>query len=93
MILFTLDFLSRTPLQIPLYFFTGALGFLVYDSDDGRVDGNMGIKDQQQALIWIQKNIQQFGGDKNKVTFIPTVQIIMISMDYFRGSEVVHVIR
>jgi len=46
----------------------GALGFLVYDADDGKVDGNMGIKDQQQALIWIQNNIQQFGGDKNKVT-------------------------
>ena len=56
-----------------LFFVTGALGFLVYDSDDDRVDGNMGIKDQQQALVWIQNNIQQFGGDKNKVMSIPNV--------------------
>lgn len=28
----------------------------------------MGLKDQLLVLKWIQKNIENFGGDKNKVT-------------------------
>jgi carboxylesterase type B len=44
----------------------GPLGFLA--TDDKTVSGNMGIQDQILVLRWVQKNIEKFGGDPNKVT-------------------------
>ena len=44
----------------------GALGFLA--TDDKASAGNMGLLDQIQALRWIQKNIEAFGGDAKQVT-------------------------
>ncbi|KAK0076649.1 hypothetical protein PV325_005057 [Microctonus aethiopoides] len=41
-------------------------GFL--NADDEEAPGNQGLKDQVQALKWIQQNISQFGGDPNNVT-------------------------
>ena len=41
-------------------------GFL--STDDDILPGNYGIKDQQLALKWVKSNIQQFGGDPEKVT-------------------------
>eukprot|EP00008_Paramoeba_atlantica_P013234 CAMPEP_0201480094 /NCGR_PEP_ID=MMETSP0151_2-20130828/4659_1 /ASSEMBLY_ACC=CAM_ASM_000257 /TAXON_ID=200890 /ORGANISM="Paramoeba atlantica, Strain 621/1 / CCAP 1560/9" /LENGTH=536 /DNA_ID=CAMNT_0047861849 /DNA_START=76 /DNA_END=1686 /DNA_ORIENTATION=+ len=44
----------------------GVLGFL-YDPLSN-IQGNMGILDQREALIWVRDNIVNFGGDPNRVT-------------------------
>nr|QCC89034.1 carboxylesterase 19 [Meteorus pulchricornis] len=44
----------------------GVLGFL--NVDDEEAPGNQGLKDQVQALRWIQQNIAKFGGDPGNVT-------------------------
>ncbi|XP_033228892.1 uncharacterized protein LOC117180505 [Belonocnema kinseyi] len=42
------------------------LGFL--STGDSAAPGNFGIKDQVQALKWVQYNIRAFGGDPKRVT-------------------------
>ncbi|XP_041473830.1 cholinesterase 1-like isoform X2 [Lytechinus variegatus] len=44
----------------------GALGFMT--TGDGSIPANIGLLDQRQALIWIQDNIEAFGGDPARVT-------------------------
>jgi len=44
----------------------GPLGFL--GTNDKAATGNYGIHDQIMVLKWVQKNIEKFGGDSNKVT-------------------------
>ncbi|XP_043268660.1 juvenile hormone esterase-like isoform X2 [Venturia canescens] len=44
----------------------GVFGFL--NLEDGEVSGNQGLKDQLLALEWVQKNIENFGGDRENVT-------------------------
>lgn len=42
------------------------LGFI--STGDSHAPGNLGLKDQVEALRWVQKNIESFGGDAKNVT-------------------------
>lgn len=44
----------------------GVLGFL--STEDNKIPGNFGLKDQVEALKWVQKNIAAFNGDPKQVT-------------------------
>lgn len=44
----------------------GVLGFLNADSPEA--PGNVGLLDQHMALVWVKKNIHNFGGDPSRVT-------------------------
>lgn len=39
-------------------------------TEDGVIPGNLGLKDQVLALKWVNKNIDRFGGDPQKVTIV-----------------------
>ncbi|CAB3260354.1 unnamed protein product [Arctia plantaginis] len=61
------DFLiDREVVIVSLNYRLGILGFLSLDRKEA--PGNMGLRDQVQALKWIQNNISNFGGDPNNVT-------------------------
>ena len=44
----------------------GPFGFLSLGSEN--VPGNMGLRDQNMALKWVNRNIKQFGGNPDQVT-------------------------
>ncbi|KAK6622889.1 hypothetical protein RUM43_008740 [Polyplax serrata] len=61
------DFLvEQDVVLVTLNYRLGAFGFLSLQNEN--VPGNAGLKDQNLALKWVQKNIRAFGGDPNKVT-------------------------
>ncbi|KAL3274579.1 hypothetical protein HHI36_015962 [Cryptolaemus montrouzieri] len=61
------DFLvERNVVLVTFNYRTGIFGFL--STQDMASPGNYGLKDQHLVLKWIQKNIENFGGDPNSVT-------------------------
>ncbi|XP_058988202.1 esterase-5B-like isoform X2 [Musca domestica] len=61
------DYLMRNGnmILVKVVYRLGPLGFM--STEDEAITGNFGLKDQQLALKWIQKNIANFGGDPSKV--------------------------
>nr|ADZ96218.1 JHE-like carboxylesterase 2 [Pandalus japonicus] len=58
--------MSKDIILVVIQYRLGFLGFL--STEDSVMPGNYGLKDQTLALQWVQKNIQNFGGDPKRVT-------------------------
>ena len=58
--------LNKDVILVTINYRLGILGFLNLGTDE--VSGNQGLWDQYEALRWVQRNIQAFGGDPQKVT-------------------------
>ncbi|XP_076059058.1 juvenile hormone esterase-like isoform X2 [Oratosquilla oratoria] len=58
--------LERDVVLVVIQYRLGIFGFL--STEDLVIPGNFGLKDQTQALRWVQQNIAFFGGDPTKVT-------------------------
>ncbi len=63
---------QRNIVLVSLNYRLGPLGYLAHpaltaESPEGS-SGNYGVLDQIAALRWVQRNIEQFGGDPSKVT-------------------------
>ncbi|KAG5894956.1 hypothetical protein JTB14_023305 [Gonioctena quinquepunctata] len=60
------SYLEQDIVLVTFNYRSGALGWLT--TEDGVIEGNQALRDQNLVLRWIQKNIQFFGGDPKKVT-------------------------
>lgn len=61
------DFLiNENVILVTINYRLGPLGFLSLGTPE--YSGNMGMKDQVIALEWVKNNIEQFGGDKQRIT-------------------------
>nr|QCC89029.1 carboxylesterase 14 [Meteorus pulchricornis] len=61
------DFLvEKDVVLVTMNYRLGVIGFL--NIEDASAPGNVGLKDQNLALKWVQKNIINFGGSPERVT-------------------------
>jgi para-nitrobenzyl esterase len=66
------EWASRGVILVSVTYRLGVIGFfshpLLSSESPHGVSGNYGLLDQVAALKWINKNIEQFGGDPNNIT-------------------------
>lgn len=76
-------FMETDVILVTVQYRLNIFGFL--SSGDSNCPGNFGLKDQVQALRWIRRNIQSFGGNPKSVTLMghgagaASVQLHMMS--------------
>ncbi|XP_031641012.1 juvenile hormone esterase-like [Contarinia nasturtii] len=58
--------LEQNVVLVTLNYRLGPFGFANFDLEN--YTGNMGLKDQREALKWVKKNIKYFGGDPQSLT-------------------------
>lgn len=64
---FSPDFIiAKDTILVTINYRLGAMGFLCTDTPEAT--GNTGLRDQNLAMIWVQKNIRAFNGDPDNVT-------------------------
>ncbi|KAG4072767.1 hypothetical protein HA402_005244 [Bradysia odoriphaga] len=59
-------FINEDVVLVTLNYRLGVFGFMSLGTPE--YSGNMGLKDQNLAIKWIKNNIEQFGGDPDKIT-------------------------
>ncbi|KAG5891221.1 hypothetical protein JTB14_036137 [Gonioctena quinquepunctata] len=59
-------YLDQDIVLVTLQYRLASLGFI--STGDKHAPGNIGFKDQVEALKWVKNNIEYFGGDPNAVT-------------------------
>ncbi|CRL06415.1 CLUMA_CG019612, isoform A [Clunio marinus] len=59
---------SQNMILVTVNYRLGTLGFMT--TEDEVIPGNFGMKDQVEALKWVQRNIEAFNGDPTKVTIV-----------------------
>ena len=60
------EFMRRDVIMVSINYRLGAFGFLSLGNED--VPGNMGMRDQNMALRWVNQNIANFGGNPQQIT-------------------------
>lgn len=58
--------MDKDVILITFHYRLGVFGFL--STEDETMPGNYGLKDEVAVLRWVQKYIDDYGGDKNRVT-------------------------
>ncbi|XP_018791813.1 PREDICTED: liver carboxylesterase 1 isoform X1 [Bactrocera latifrons] len=53
---------------VSIQYRSNIFGWIAMDNEV--LAGNLGLQDQHLALLWIQRNIQHFGGDPNHITLL-----------------------
>jgi para-nitrobenzyl esterase len=68
--LYPLDHMARigNVIVVSINYRIGVFGFMAHPAFDRATDGDYGQADQRQALLWVKRNIQRFGGDPGNVT-------------------------
>jgi len=59
-------FMENEVVLVTFNYRLGALGFMAIKGTS--IQGNMGLKDQVEALRWVKKNVAKFGGDPKRIT-------------------------
>ena len=67
-----MQYAMRNTILVSINYRVGIFGFMALEDlrreDQNRSVGNYGILDQIQALRWVRKNIEKFGGDPDRIT-------------------------
>lgn len=63
-----LDLASEGIIVVTVQYRTNIFGWFTLENEDA--PGNLGLLDQNLALVWIKENIHKFGGDPNKITLL-----------------------